>query len=261
MWGHGTVDESMITGESMPVGKVPGDRVIGATINSEGVMLVRATDIGEDSMLRKILKLMEDAQTSKAPIQAFADTVSSVFVPVVCIISILTFIGWYAAVKNGVIPDDWYPEGESELLFAVLFSIACLVIACPCALGLATPTAIMVSTGIGANLGVLIKGGEALETAHKVTAFVFDKTGTLTIGKPVVAALTVVQDDIVDAVAWSEELAFLAASAELNSEHVLGEAIVAFGRASGVRELQQPTVLLPFLLRSLQNDRFALCSL
>jgi Cu+-exporting ATPase len=244
VWGHGTVDESMITGESMPVGKVPGDRVIGATINSEGVMLVRATDIGEDSMLRKILKLMEDAQTTKAPIQAFADYVSSIFVPAVCGISLITFVGWYAAVKSGAVPHDWLGE-ESDLLFAFLFSIACLVIACPCALGLATPTAIMVSTGIGASLGVLIKGGQALETAHKVTAFVFDKTGTLTIGKPVVTALTVVQDDVADAKAWSEELAFLAASAELNSEHILGEAIVAFGK-SGKREAQQPTVRFLF---------------
>jgi len=204
--GHTSVDESMLTGESMPVEKFKGDKVIGASINKNGSIRFRATRVGSDTALAQIIKLVEDAQGSKAPIAHLADVVSGYFVPVVFVIATLSALLWYLS-------------GESEVFSLTIF-IAVLVIACPCALGLATPTAIMVGTGKGAENGVLIKGGEALEIAHKIKTIVFDKTGTITEGKPQVTDIIV--SDSLD----SNELLRLAASAEKGSEHPLGDAIV-----------------------------------
>jgi Cu+-exporting ATPase len=206
--GRSSVDESMITGESIPVEKNPGDGVIGATINKAGTFRFEATKVGKDTMLAQIIKMVEEAQGSKPPIARLADIISSYFVPVVIGIAVVTFILWYF----------WGPT--PALTYAVLNFVAVLIIACPCALGLATPTSIMVGTGKGAENGVLIRGGEALETAHKLTAIVMDKTGTLTKGEPSVT-------DIVTFNSHEEaDILRYAASAEKGSEHPLGEAIV-----------------------------------
>ncbi|MGE5633065.1 MAG: heavy metal translocating P-type ATPase [Caulobacteraceae bacterium] len=204
--GRTSVDESMLTGESIPVEKGTGSKVIGASINKNGTIKFKATKVGKDTALAQIIKLVEDAQGSKAPIAKMADIISGYFVPVVIIIAILSGAAWYFA---GMSP-----------IFAITIFIAVLVIACPCALGLATPTAIMVGTGKGAEYGVLIKGGEALETAHKIKTIVFDKTGTITEGKPKVT------DVITTGIVNETELLQLSASAEKGSEHPLGEAIV-----------------------------------
>ncbi len=205
--GRTSIDESMLTGESLPVSKAPGDLVIGASINKNGAMRFRATKVGKDTVLAQIIKLVEDAQGSKAPISRMADIISGYFVPIVIGIAILSGLIWFFAGLSWV--------------FALTVFISVLVIACPCALGLATPTAIMVGTGKGAEYGVLIKGGRPLETAHKVKTVVFDKTGTITQGKPVLT-------DLVTTEGFSDDdLLILAASAEKNSEHPLGEAIVA----------------------------------
>ncbi|MCX6817467.1 MAG: heavy metal translocating P-type ATPase [Candidatus Aenigmarchaeota archaeon] len=205
--GSSSVDESMITGESIPVEKNKGDQVIGATINGNGMLRFRATKIGKDTVLSQIVKLVQEAQGSKAPIQRFADRVSSYFVPAVVLISLATFLTWYFVIGAG-------------FASSLMFSIAVLVIACPCALGLATPTAVMVGTGKGAEMGILIKSGGALEKAGTVNTVVFDKTGTLTEGKPKVT-------DIVtfDGHKQSEVLR-LAAIAEKGSEHPLARAIL-----------------------------------
>lgn len=204
--GTTTVDESMLTGESIPVEKNIGDTVIGASINKHGMVHFKATKVGNDTTLSQIIKLVEDAQGSKAPIARLADIISGYFVPIVIAIAILAGISWLIAGESGV--------------FALTIFISVLVIACPCALGLATPTAIMVGTGKGAEYGVLIKGGKPLETAHKVKTIVFDKTGTITEGKPVVT-------DIITIDKVEKNLVLqLAASAEKGSEHPLGEAIV-----------------------------------
>jgi Cu+-exporting ATPase len=214
--GHSAVDESMITGESIPVEKGPDDEVIGATINRTGSFRFRATRIGEESVLAQIVRLVQDAQLSKAPVQRLADLVASYFVPAVIGVAALTFVIWLLA---GPTP---------AFTFALLNAVAVLIIACPCALGLATPTAIMVGTGKGAENGVLIRGGESLETAHRINAIVFDKTGTLTVGQP---SLT----DIIAAGGWDEtDLLLLAAAAERGSEHPLGEAIVNAARDRGL---------------------------
>jgi len=203
--GSTAIDESMLTGESIPVEKNIGSGVIGASINKTGFIKYKATKVGKDTALAQIVKLVEDAQGSKAPIAKLADVISAYFVPTVIILAILSAIMWLIT-------------GETPI-FALTIFIAVLVIACPCALGLATPTAIMVGTGKGAENGVLIKGGEALETTHQIKTVVFDKTGTITEGKPVVT--DIITNDISE-----NEILLLAASAEKGSEHPLGEAIV-----------------------------------
>ncbi len=205
--GYSSVDESMITGESIPVEKKIGDEVIGASINKTGSFQFEATRVGKDTMLARIIRLVDEAQGSKAPIQRMADVIASYFVPIVIGIAIVTFIVWYFA---GPVP---------SLTYALLNFVAVLIIACPCALGLATPTAIMVGTGKGAENGVLIRSGEALETAHKVKTVLLDKTGTLTKGEPVVTNVVAVPEFAED------EVLRLAASVEHVSEHPLGEAI------------------------------------
>jgi len=206
--GHSSVDESMVTGESIPVEKQKGDKVIGATINSTGVFTFRATKVGSETLIAGIIKLVEDAQASKAPIQRFADKVSAYFVPTVIALALITFVTWFFIIGNAFVP-------------SMLAFIAVLVIACPCALGLATPTAIITGTGLGAKMGILIKGGEALEAARKIDVVVFDKTGTLTFGKPTLADILVF-----DKKYSSEKVLQIAASVEKNSEHPLASAIV-----------------------------------
>jgi len=223
--GASAVDESMLTGESIPVDKLPGDQVIGATINKQGLLRIQATRVGKETALAQIIRLVEETQGSKAPIQKLADRVAGVFVPVVIAIAGVTFLVWYFALGAG-------------FTIALINAVAVLVISCPCALGLATPTAIMVGTGRGARMGILFKNSEALESAHKLTTIVLDKTGTLTEGEP---SLT----DVLPASGWTppalaadlspgDALLALAASAEHGSEHPLGEAIVA---AAKEREL------------------------
>ncbi len=206
--GDSSIDESMITGESIPADKTKGDTVVGATFNNSGSFLYKATKIGSDTMLAQIIKLVQEAQGSKAPIQRIADLISSYFVPIVLMLAIVTFVLWYVFGPN------------PTLLFALLNTVAVLVIACPCAMGLATPTAIMVGTGKGAENGILIKDAESLETANKINTVVFDKTGTLTNGKP----------EVTDVIPFNklkeDELLLLAGSIEKGSEHSLAEAIV-----------------------------------
>lgn len=216
--GQTAIDESMLTGESMPVDKKSGDDVYTASLNTTGTIRFRADKIGSDTALAQIIKLVEDAQGTKAPIAKMADTVSGIFVPVVCAIALIVGIAWFIGTRN--------------LEFSLTIFIAILVIACPCALGLATPTAIMVGTGKGAENGILIKGGEALETAHKINTIVFDKTGTITEGKPTVT------DVITNEGIPADELLRLTASAEKGSEHPLGQAIVLYAQEKGF-ELQR----------------------
>ncbi|UJF16396.1 heavy metal translocating P-type ATPase [Jeotgalibaca sp. MA1X17-3] len=201
------IDEAMLTGESIPVEKKINDKVVGASINKNGNIHYRATKVGKDTVLSQIIKLVEDAQGSKAPIAKMADKISGVFVPIVIVLAVLSGLAWYFF-------------GQESGVFALTITISVLVIACPCALGLATPTAIMVGTGKGAENGVLIKSGGALETTHNIKTIVFDKTGTLTEGQPKVTDILTMQ------VGKENELLLLAASAEKGSEHPLGEAIV-----------------------------------
>jgi Cu+-exporting ATPase len=224
--GRSTVDESIITGESMAVPKAPGDKIIGGTLNINGMLNMRATRVGGETGLAQIIKLVEQAQTDKAPIQSFADTVSSYFVPTVVAISVLTFITWLILCATSGAALTWmdYYHETSAFRFALRFTISVIVIACPCALGLATPTAVMVGTGIGAHNGILIKGGAHLETAHKISAVIFDKTGTLTTGKPVVMNWEVFPMNGIDRIRAIQ----LVASAEAASEHALATAIVKF---------------------------------
>lgn len=223
--GVSSIDESMVTGESMPVDKKKGDKVIGATINKSGSFLIRADKIGKDTMLSHIIQLVEEAQASKAPIQRLVDIISSYFVPIIIMLAIGTFVVWYVLPSGGFI-------------HAMLNSIAVLIIACPCAMGLATPTAIMVGTGRGAEIGVLIKDAASLELAHKIKTIVFDKTGTLTKGKPEVTDIIVMGYELISYLGRKKptnqvtklpsNLKFLqiAASLEKLSEHPLGQAIV-----------------------------------
>ncbi|WP_434087769.1 heavy metal translocating P-type ATPase [Caloranaerobacter azorensis] len=212
--GNSSVDESMLTGESIPVDKKEGDEVIGATINKHGTFKFKATKIGRDTVLSQIIKLVEEAQGSKAPIQRLADKVAGIFVPTVIGIAILTFAIWYFV--------------EGDFTNALINAVAVLVIACPCALGLATPTAIMVGTGKGAENGILIKGGEYLERAHQIDTLIFDKTGTITKGEPEVT-------DIISFNKSKEDILKFAAIAEKASEHPLGQAIVKKGEESGIK--------------------------
>ena len=219
--GKSYVDESMITGESIPVEKKTGDEVIGATINKSGSFKFETTKVGKDTALAQIIKLVQEAQGSKAPIQRLADVIAGYFVPVVISLAVLTFIVWY---DFGPVP---------VLTFSLMNFVAVMIIACPCALGLATPTAIMVGTGKGAEKGILIKGGESLETAHKINSIVFDKTGTLTKGEPEVTDIISLND------ATSKEVLYYAGSAEKNSEHPLGQAIVRKAKQGNI-ELNNP---------------------
>ena len=214
--GRSSIDESMITGESLPADKGPGDAVTGATLNKWGSFKFRASKVGQDTVLAQIIKLVQEAQGTKAPIQRLADVIAGYFVPVVIGIAVLTFIVWSVF---GPPP---------RVVFALLNFVAVLIIACPCALGLATPTAIMVGTGKGAERGILIKSGESLETVHRVDTVVFDKTGTLTKGEPETT-------DVLPAAGTTvERLLYLAASAETGSEHPLGQAVVRGARSRGI---------------------------
>ena len=213
--GNSAVDQSAITGESIPVEKTAGDEVIGATINTSGLLRVRASKVGADTVLSKIVQLVEEAQMAHAPIQRLADQVSAYFVPAVILIATGAALGWYFF-------------GGLALNFALLAFVSVIVIACPCALGIATPAAILVGTAKGAQNGILIKGGEYLETAHKLQTIVFDKTGTLTKGKPSVT------DVIVSGTHTEQEVLQLAASAEKGSEHPLGRAVIEAVEKKGI---------------------------
>ena len=215
--GYSSVDESMLTGESIPIEKNIGDKVVGASINKTGTFKFKATKVGEDTALAQIIKLVEDAQGSKAPISHIADVVSSYFVPAVIAIALISGIAWFIAVHNFV--------------FSLTVFVSVLVIACPCALGLATPTAIMVGTGKGAELGILFKNAEALELSQKINAIMFDKTGTLTEGKPYLT--DIISNDKSD----KERLLLLTASAENGSEHPLAEAIVREAKEKNIKPL------------------------
>lgn len=213
--GQTTVDESMITGESMPVKKGPGDNVVGSTINGHGTFTFKATKVGADTMLAQIVEMVKKAQTSHAPIQNLTDRISGIFVPAVLIIAIVTFTVWYALLGATVVQ-------------AMLFAVSVIVIACPCALGLATPTALMVGTGRAAKMGILIKNGEALEEVNEVKTVIFDKTGTITVGKPAVT----------DIIGDTERVLTVAASLEASSEHPLASAVMKAAEEHGVKPVE-----------------------
>ncbi len=219
--GTSAVDESMLTGESLPVEKQPGDALLGATVNTTGLLRMRVERIGSDTMLAQIVRLVEQAQGSKAPIQRLADQISSIFVPAVLVTAALSFIGWYLITSRGT--------PANALTIALLVATAVLVVACPCAMGLATPVALMVGSGRGAELGILIKNGESLQRISQVNTLVLDKTGTISSGQP--AVTDIVLADGSDA---SDDLLHLAALAEQGSEHPLGQAIVQAARERGL---------------------------
>lgn len=237
--GDSSVDESMATGESMPVSKTVGDEVIGATVNQEGLLHVEATRIGKDTFLAQIIKMVEEAQGTKVPIQKFADDVIAVFVPIVIGVAFLTLVGWvvlpvqFNAVLNWGAPFiPWVDVTLPQVMLGVSAMISVLVIACPCSLGLATPTALMVGTGMGANNGILIRRGEAIQTMKEIKAVVLDKTGTITKGQPEVT-------DIISNEFDEEKLLYYAASLEQGSEHPLAKAIIRLAMEKGIG-LTQP---------------------
>jgi Cu+-exporting ATPase len=211
--GYSTIDESMLTGESIPVEKNIGSKVIGGSINKTGSFEYQVTAIGDNSILGQIIKMVEEAQGSKDPIQKLADKIAAVFVPVIIVIAIITFVGWLFF-------------GTTGFSTALINFIAVLIIACPCALGLATPTAIIVGTGKGAQKGILIKNAESLELAHKLDTIIFDKTGTITTGKPKVSSIITNSID-------EQELLNLVGSLEQRSEHPIAQAIVSYAKKSG----------------------------
>jgi Cu+-exporting ATPase len=240
--GESSVDESMATGESMPVQKKVGDEVIGATVNQEGLLKVKATKIGKDTFLSQVVKMVEEAQGTKVPIQKFADTVTRYFVPAVLLIALSTFIAWMIIpqameiVASGAAPFlPWVQLNQAIIMLAVFATVATLVIACPCALGLATPTALMVGTGMGAERGILIRKGEAIQTMREVKAVILDKTGTLTKGKPEVTDIITVGTNPGD----EAKVLYYAASVERGSEHPLALAIMKKARRKKVK-LDEP---------------------
>lgn len=235
MTGESYVDESMLTGEPIPAVKAPGDTIMGGTLNCGGLLQMRTTRTGSDTALAQIVQLVESAQLAKAPIQSFADRVSAVFVPMVVGCSLVTWGCWCVAGSGGWYPHYWLPAGSTPQLFALLFGISVIVVACPCALGLATPTAVMVGTGVAAQMGVLIKGGDVLERAQKVTAVVFDKTGTLTAGRMTVTSLVVLDNQFV-----KEDMIAIATALEVGNAHPIAGAIMAYGEA-----LLSPVLLPP----------------
>jgi Cu+-exporting ATPase len=229
--GQSAVDESMVSGESMPADKKAGDRVIGATVNLNGRLIVKATAVGRETFLAQMVRLVEELQTTKVPIQAFADKVTAHFVPAILALAVLTFFGWYffddtlrPIIVNMQYVLPWADASASLITLAISAMVAVLVIACPCALGLATPTALMVGSGMGAQLGILFRRGEAIQTFKNIRAIVFDKTGTLTLGQPRVTDVYVADGGT------EKELLASAASVEAASEHPLAAAIVAFAR-------------------------------
>ncbi|KAG2288255.1 hypothetical protein Bca52824_047859 [Brassica carinata] len=224
IWGQSHVNESMITGEARPVAKRKGDTVIGGTLNENGVLHIKVTKVGSESALAQIVRLVESAQLAKAPVQKLADRISKFFVPLVIFLSFSTWLSWFLAGKLHWYPESWIPSSMDSFELALQFGISVMVIACPCALGLATPTAVMVGTGVGASQGVLIKGGQALERAHKVNCIVFDKTGTLTMGKPVVVKTKLLKNMVL------REFYELVAATAVNSEHPLAKAIVEYAK-------------------------------
>jgi Cu+-exporting ATPase len=273
--GDVSIDESMVTGESVPVLKTPGSTVLGGTIcveagvitdvggtKSVGAAFVEVTGVGSSTALAQIVQLVQQAQTRAVPIQSFADQVSAVFVPAVCTFSLLTYMVWYALCSSQVVPVSWYRDelGESAATFSLMFAIACLVISCPCALGLATPTAVMVGTGVGARCGVLMKGGEALEIASKVDSIIFDKTGTLTMGSPAVSDFVRLSDvpgiqdveGIIDREKMIDDhLLWLLGSLERTSEHPLAKAIVTYAEERLGDSLKERPFIQPTEFRAL----------
>jgi Cu+-exporting ATPase len=220
--GSSSIDESAITGESIPVDKTKGDEVIGATINKNGLLKVRATKIGQDTVLSQIITLVEEAKTGKAKLEKMVDQVAKYFVPSIVLIAIGVFFGWYFI-------------GDAGLTYSILAFVSVMIIACPCALGIATPAALMMGAGKGAENGILYKGGEHIEIANKVNTIVFDKTGTLTVGKPSVTNLISLTDEI-----GEQELLRLAAIAESGSEHPLAKAVTTKAKENGIPTITNP---------------------
>ncbi|KAJ1935040.1 Cu(2+)-transporting P-type ATPase, partial [Linderina macrospora] len=233
--GSSEVDESTVTGEAMPVRKNPGSMLVAGTVNCTGSFTMKASRVGSETTLAQIVQLVEDAQTTKAPIQAYADKVAQYFAPTVLCIALVTFIAWvivsYTSLPKPAMFEAEAQETGSYMVGCLKIAVAVVVVACPCALGLSTPTAVMVGTGVGAQLGVLIKGGEALEAASRIDVVVFDKTGTLTQGKLAVADLDFVPS-VGDMELSQRSFALLAGAAEGGSEHPLGRAIHSYAQSS-----------------------------